>query len=191
MSVRRGLLAILDQGPCYGYQLRSEYARRTGAALNVGQIYTTLDRLARDGLIEKRGADERGHVSWGLTEAGRRDVAEWFAVADTTTGRDERAFKIALAATLPGVDARALVDVERASAHARREALRAEAGDEDDPDVAASILRAAELARAEAEIAWLDAVAGIVTDGAFALSAERPKRGRPARTAAAGSSADE
>lgn len=185
MSVRRGLLAILDQGPCYGYQLRSEYARRTGATLNVGQIYTTLDRLERDGLIEKRGADERGHVSWGLTPAGRRDVEEWFAVADVATGRDERAFKIALAATLPGVDARALVDVERASALARRDALRGEESD-DGADVAASILRAAEIARAEAEIAWLDAVTGLVADGAFALSAERPKRGRPARAAQEG-----
>ena len=49
MSVRQSLLAILDQGSCYGYQLRTEYERRTGApTLNVGQIYTTLERLERD-----------------------------------------------------------------------------------------------------------------------------------------------
>ena len=47
MTVRQSLLAILDQGPCYGYQLRAEFDRRTGSTwpLNVGQIYNTLDRL--------------------------------------------------------------------------------------------------------------------------------------------------
>ncbi len=52
MSVRLSLLAILDQGPCYGYQLRTEFDRRTGSTwpVNVGQIYNTLDRLERDKL---------------------------------------------------------------------------------------------------------------------------------------------
>ena len=55
MSVRQSLLAILDQGPCYGYQLRAEFDRRTGSTwpLNVGQIYNTLDRLERDGFVAK------------------------------------------------------------------------------------------------------------------------------------------
>ncbi|MGY3263154.1 PadR family transcriptional regulator [Frigoribacterium sp. 2355] len=55
MTVRLGLLAILDQGPGYGYQLRSEFDRRTGSTwpLNVGQVYSTLDRLDRDGLVER------------------------------------------------------------------------------------------------------------------------------------------
>jgi DNA-binding PadR family transcriptional regulator len=45
VSVRQSLLAILDQGPCYGYQLKSEFDRRTGSTwpLNVGQIYNTLE----------------------------------------------------------------------------------------------------------------------------------------------------
>ena len=62
MSVRQNLLAILDQGPCYGYQLRAEFGRRTGSAwsLNVGQIYTTLERLERDGLVAKADIDEQG-----------------------------------------------------------------------------------------------------------------------------------
>ena len=55
MSVRQSLLAILDQGPCYGYQLRTEFDRRTGSTwpINVGQIYNTLDRLERDKLIRR------------------------------------------------------------------------------------------------------------------------------------------
>ena len=45
MTVRQSLLAILDRGDCYGSQLRAEYLRRTGVAVNVGQVYTTLERL--------------------------------------------------------------------------------------------------------------------------------------------------
>ena len=81
MSVRQSLLAILDQGPCYGYQLRAEFDRRTGATwpLNVGQIYNTLERLERDGLVVKDDVDEQGHVYWRITDAGRAEVRAWWA----------------------------------------------------------------------------------------------------------------
>ena len=77
MSVRQSLLAILAQGPCYGYQLRSEFERRTGSssALNVGQIYSTLERLERDGLVLRGTADADGHIYWQITDAGRAEVA--------------------------------------------------------------------------------------------------------------------
>ena len=60
---RHSLLALLTQGPRYGYQLRSEFEERTGATwpLNIGQVYTTLDRLERDGLVEDTGDDGEGH----------------------------------------------------------------------------------------------------------------------------------
>jgi len=79
MSVRQSLLAILDQGPCYGYQLRAEFDRRTGSTwpLNVGQIYNTLDRLERDGLVTKDDVDAQGHVFWRITDAGSAEVAAW------------------------------------------------------------------------------------------------------------------
>ncbi|MDH4147522.1 MAG: PadR family transcriptional regulator, partial [Acidimicrobiia bacterium] len=53
MSIRHGLLALLSEGPKYGAQLRTEFEERTGATwpLNVGQVYTTLSRLERDGLV--------------------------------------------------------------------------------------------------------------------------------------------
>ena len=53
MSIRQGLLALLEEGPRYGYQLRAEFEARTGATwpLNVGQVYSTLARLERAGLV--------------------------------------------------------------------------------------------------------------------------------------------
>src|SRR3954452_15842074 len=125
MSVGQSLLAILDQGPCYGYQLRAEFDRRTGSTwpLNAGQIYNTLDRLERDGLAENAGADEHGHVYWRITEAGRTAVQGWLAspVERTTATRDELAIKLAVASTLPGVD---VAEVIRAQRRASVEQLR-------------------------------------------------------------------
>lgn len=183
MSVRLSLLAILDQAPCYGYQLRSEYARRTGAApLNVGQVYTTLERLERDGLAEKRGADERGHVYWGITDDGRADVAAWLSSPSTGATRNEVAYKIALAATLPGVDAAAAVEAQRRHASTRVDAL----AESEASTLPETIVRAASIVQARAELAWLDDVAALLAaDGgraALPLSSERPRRGRPVRS---------
>ncbi len=69
MSVRHALLALLSEGPKYGLQLREEFEARTGEVwrLNVGQVYTTLQRLERDGLVESDDAVEDGlpdHRRW-------------------------------------------------------------------------------------------------------------------------------
>ena len=53
MSVRHALLALLSEGPKYGLQLRNEFEGKTGDVwpLNVGQVYSTLQRLERDELV--------------------------------------------------------------------------------------------------------------------------------------------
>jgi DNA-binding PadR family transcriptional regulator len=58
MSVRHAMLALLSEGPKYGLRLREEFEDRTGEVwpLNVGQVYTTLQRLERDGLVSPTGA---------------------------------------------------------------------------------------------------------------------------------------
>ena len=81
MSIRQAMLALLEQGPMYGYQLRAEFEQRTGETwpLNIGQVYTTLSRLERDGLVEmvpeSGDSEDRSHVSYRATEAGRGEVA--------------------------------------------------------------------------------------------------------------------
>ena len=138
MSVRQSLLAILDQGPCYGYQLRAEFDRRTGSTwpLNVGQIYNTLDRLERDGLVEKGDVDEQGHVYWQITDAGSSEVQQWWAAPVERSGgtRDELAIKLAVAATLAfsgGVAGAASIRAARASGAADAAALAATDAAED------------------------------------------------------------
>ncbi len=80
--VKHGLLALLERGPMYGWKLRAEFEASTGATwpLNIGQVYTTLSRLERDGLVEAVGeADAEGRVTYRITDAGRAEVAGWFA----------------------------------------------------------------------------------------------------------------
>ncbi|RIJ43717.1 PadR family transcriptional regulator, partial [Clavibacter michiganensis subsp. insidiosus] len=116
MSVRHALLAVLTEGTCYGYQLRTEFSRRTGAAapLNVGQIYNTLDRLERDGLVVKGAMDDAGHVPYTITAAGTAEVRAWLAASVGVVGaRDELVVKVTLALSLPDGDAREVVRIQR------------------------------------------------------------------------------
>lgn len=118
MSVKLGLMALLATEPMYGAQLRAEFERRTGGTwpLNVGQVYTTLGRLERDGIVESSGeADAEGRTLYRLTDAGRADVEAWWAtpVDRADTPRDELVIKLALAVTVPGVDVPTLVQRQR------------------------------------------------------------------------------
>jgi DNA-binding PadR family transcriptional regulator len=125
MSIRHGLLALLEQGPRYGSQLRTEFESRTGATwpLNVGQVYTTLSRLERDGMVAPDGDDDAGHPLYAITEAGREELRQWFErpVDRTSPPRDELAIKLAMAVGAPGVDIRAVIQAQR---HATLKAMQ-------------------------------------------------------------------
>lgn len=203
MSVRQTLLAILDQGPCYGYQLRAEFDRRTGSTwpLNVGQIYNTLDRLERDGLVEKGDVDEHGHVYYEITDAGAAEVRAWLsAPVERGQGtRDELAIKLALAATLPGVDVAEIIQTQRRASLAQLQELNrakyAGAAPDGPEELAWSLVVDSMIFAAEAEVRWLDHSEqrlALHPDHAMALelSTEKPKRGRPALRQAQGPGAE-
>ncbi|MFT4215205.1 MAG: PadR family transcriptional regulator [Microbacterium sp.] len=193
MSVRQSLLAILDQGPCYGYQLRAEFDRRTGSTwpLNVGQIYNTLDRLERDGLVAKGDVDAQGHVYWQITDAGSAAVRTWLAepVERTQATRDELAIKLAVAATLPGVDVAAVIQTQRAASLRQLQELNrakyAGANPDGPEELAWSLVIDSMIFAAEAEIRWLDHTEQRLAQHpqhalVLELSTDKPKRGRPA-----------
>ncbi|MFD1048238.1 PadR family transcriptional regulator, partial [Kibdelosporangium lantanae] len=60
MSIKHGLLALLERGPMYGYQLRTAFVETTGGTLNIGQVYTTLSRLERDELVRALPEEDGG-----------------------------------------------------------------------------------------------------------------------------------
>lgn len=163
MSIRQGLLALLEQQPMYGYQLRAAFEAHTGATwpLNVGQVYSTLNRLERDGLVEPAGVDDAGHGFYRITPAGREAVAAWFAtpVERSTPPRDELAIKLAMAVSVPGVDVRLVVRHQRtATLKAMQDytRLKHRAGSAGDGDLAWLLVLDAHIFQAEAEIRWLD-----------------------------------
>lgn len=162
MSVRMGVLALLVGGPGYGYQLRGEFEHRTGGSwpLNIGQVYTTLDRLERDGLVARGDADDDGHVVYTATDAGRAEVARWFSEpVPAKRGRDELAIKFALAVTVPGVDVARLVQVQRGAAIRNLQDLtRLKRTTDPSTDLAWSLVLESMVFQAEAEVRWLDHV---------------------------------
>jgi len=166
-------LALLAQEPMYGAQLRSEFESRTGGTwpLNVGQVYTTLSRLERDGLVEAAGAaDDEGRINYRLTEAGRAEVTRWWAspVDRGDTPRDELVIKLALAVTVPGVEIQRLVQTQRTATlrHLQdltklKRATSDEAGGrgpDEQKELAWLLVLDNLVYAAEAEIRWLDHV---------------------------------
>ncbi|PZS27321.1 MAG: transcriptional regulator [Pseudonocardiales bacterium] len=159
MSVRFGLLTLLEEQPMYGYQLRQEFETATGSTwpLNVGQVYTTLTRLERDGLVEITAEGDEAQRVYSITEAGQAEVRSWFAtpVRHQSPPRDELAIKLALAVRSSGVDVRAVIQAQRtATVRALQEYTRAREAAADDLSwllVADSLIFAA-----EAEVRWLD-----------------------------------
>ena len=162
MIVRHALLALLSEGPKHGFQLTQEFEAGTGEVwpLNTGQVYTTLQRLERDGLVESDdGADDGSQKRFRLTEEGRVELHEWLRTPpDTSTPpRDELVIKVLVALRVPGVDAAALAQgYRRHVIEAMQQYTRLkEAADED--DISLLLVADAEIYRLESVVRWLDA----------------------------------
>jgi DNA-binding PadR family transcriptional regulator len=160
MSVPHALLALLSEGPKYGLLLQNEFESRTGEVwpLNVGQVYTTLQRLERDGLVEADGEGER-QKQYRITSAGAQELTEWLRTPPDLVPppRDELVIKVLVALQVPGIDVYELLQVHRRhviEVMQRYTRIKAAAGEEDVP---LALVADAELFRLEAIIRWLDA----------------------------------
>ncbi|MEU6619345.1 PadR family transcriptional regulator [Streptomyces litmocidini] len=170
MSIRHGLLALLERGPRYGSQLRTEFESRTGSTwpLNVGQVYTTLNRLERDGMVAQGGEDAAGHTLYAITDSGRAELRTWFEkpVDRTSPARDELAIKLAMAVGAPGVDIRDVIQSQRRhTVKAMQDYTRLKArallaveggGARERDDVAWLLVLEQLIFQTEAEARWLD-----------------------------------
>ncbi|MFF1416464.1 PadR family transcriptional regulator [Streptomyces sp. NPDC058280] len=166
MSIRHGLLALLERGPRYGSQLRTEFESRTGATwpLNVGQVYTTLSRLERDGMVAQDGEDDAGHALYAITEPGRAELRSWFRtpVDRTSPPRDELAIKLAMAVGAPGVDIREVIQSQRRHTiqamqdYTRLKAQALEVAPANRDEVAWLLVLEQLIFQTEAEARWLD-----------------------------------
>jgi DNA-binding PadR family transcriptional regulator len=162
VAVREGLLVLLEERPRHGYELRNEFEARTASLwpLNSGQVYTTLERLERDGLVvsEPDVEDPSGRRrAYQLTDAGRNEVAAWFGTptTDDAPPRDDVVMKVLLAAQRGIAGAVAVVDLHRHHLLGRLQALRRRQRSTAD-GLAGQLVADVLAVRLEADLRWLD-----------------------------------
>ena len=160
MSVKHGLLALLERGARYGYQLRAEFEETTGGTwpLNIGQVYTTLARLERDGLVRALPEADGGQRPYEITDDGKVELTLWFAtpISQSDRPRDELAIKLALALTTPAVDVHAVVQTQRTATMRMLQEYTRLKNTAGPADLAWRLVLDAMLFQAEAEVRWLD-----------------------------------
>src|SRR5690242_9224101 len=189
MSVRHALLALLSEGPKYGLQLRQEFEAKTGEVwpLNVGQVYTTLQRLERDGLVESDDADTDGpQKGFRITPAGHGELLGWLRTpgGDDAPPRDELVIKVLVALTVPGVEVAELLQVHRrhlVQTMQRYTRLKESAAED---DLGLALVADAEIFRLEAVVRWLDAADVRLKRFPPEPAAMAPDADRPAEPAA-------
>jgi DNA-binding PadR family transcriptional regulator len=144
----------------HGYGLKTEFETATGEVwpLNVGQVYTTLGRLERDGLVIAE-ADDEGQKVYEITEAGRDELRRWFdtPVQREVIPRQELAIKLVFAMRSGTADVAAVVQRQRvATVRALQDVTRLKAEAEAAGDTAWLLMLDALVFQAEAEARWLD-----------------------------------
>ena len=180
MSIRHALLALLSEGPKYGLQLRQEFEARTGDVwpLNVGQVYTTLQRLERDGLVESDDSAEEGpQKGFHITAEGAAELDSWLRTPPdfSSPPRDELVIKVLVALGLPGVDVHEVVQVHRRYLVELMQQWTRLKEDESRFDLNFALVVDAELFRLDSLIRWLDTADGRLKRAAVEGDAPAPQ----------------
>jgi DNA-binding PadR family transcriptional regulator len=144
----------------HGYGLKTEFedATRDVWPLNVGQVYTTLGRLERDGLVTAEFAAD-GQKVYLITAAGREELRQWFEtpVRREEIPRQELAIKLVFAMRSGMADVSAVVQRQRiATMRALQDITRQKADAEMGSDMAWLLVLDGLIFQAEAEARWLD-----------------------------------
>ena len=185
MSVKHALLGLLSEGPKYGLQLREEFESGTGEVwpLNVGQVYTTLQRLERDGLVESDDTTEVGpQKAFRITEAGAGELAAWLRTPPDLSSppRDELVIKVLVALRIPDVDVHDVLQVHRRYLVELMQQWTHLKEDEADYDLTLALVVDAELFRLDSVIRWLDSADGRLKRAAADAATAVPAAPQPA-----------
>jgi DNA-binding PadR family transcriptional regulator len=200
VSVRHALLALLSEGPKYGLQLREEFEARTGEVwpLNVGQVYTTLQRLERDGLIESDDAVQDGPQKDGpqkdgpqkdgpqktfrITSEGAGELVGWLRTPPDLASppRDELVMKVLVAMRVPGTDVHEVIQVHRrylVELMQQWTRIKETEVTGSAADLSLALVVDAELFRLDSVIRWLDAADGRIRRAAAGQPGQGPGSG--------------
>jgi DNA-binding PadR family transcriptional regulator len=183
MSVRHAMLALLSEGPKYGLRLREEFEDRTGEVwpLNVGQVYTTLQRLERDGLVESDGSGEDGpQKAFRITADGERELAAWLRTPPDLSSppRDELVMKVLVALRVPGTDPHEVIQAHRRYLMQLMQQWTRIKDDEADGGLGLALAIDAELLRLDSVVRWLDVADTRLEQAEAGPAAPEPERVR-------------
>ena len=163
MSLRFGILGLLAEEPLHGYEVKARFEAMLSNTweVNVGQIYSTLQRLERDAFIEPVGdRGDRGKLAYQLTPAGRQELDRWLSEpeAEAQQLHDELFVKLMLIRRLANGNLTGLIDRQRRVYLQRLRdlaELERRARAEQLPDLLLLIKGA--VIHTEADLKWLDA----------------------------------
>lgn len=162
MGLKEGLLCLLSKGDAHGYQLKSDLESATADTwqVNIGQIYTTLQRLERDGLVSSTESNGDGRVVYTITADGRSEALQWMAtpVDLAASGRDEISLKVLMAMVSGVVEPRRVIEKQRGSTMRLLQDYTALKSDESGADLAWLLYLDRLILSAEAELRWLERV---------------------------------
>lgn len=113
-------LALLSKQPTHGYDLLQTYESLFSSVLpplNAGQVYTTLSRLERDGLVDDYAVEQEGKPDkriYRVTDQGRRALLDWFSTPLSGPRIKDNFYMKLISARVSGmVDLQELIDVQR------------------------------------------------------------------------------
>ena len=119
--MRQAVLALLKEGPKHGLLLKEEFEQEFGAAwpeINAGQVYVTLQRLQKDGLVEAEEVAQEGRRSktvYRITGSGQEELESWYREPSSAQRvRDDFVQKLVMAARSGETDPLELIDRQRA-----------------------------------------------------------------------------
>lgn len=162
MSISHTLLGLLETGPRHGYDLKRTFDEKFGhdRPLHYGQVYSTMSRLLKNGLVEVDGVETEGgpeRKRYAITDAGLTDVDTWLATPEKPEPYLQSTLYTKLVlALLTDRDGQTLLDTQRAE-HLRlmRELTRRKTGG----DLADQLICDHALFHLEADLRWLETAA--------------------------------
>ncbi|OLC15703.1 MAG: PadR family transcriptional regulator [Chloroflexi bacterium] len=162
MSLKYGLLGLLVEEPLHGYEVKNRFEAMLGGTweVNIGQVYTTLQRLERDGLVRPAGErGDRGKLLYEISDSGRKALNEWLAQPESGPQelREDIYVKLLLAARLANGDLGPLLSRQkRAYLQRLRDLNQLEARAKKDGRTDLARLVRGALLHTEADIKWID-----------------------------------
>jgi DNA-binding PadR family transcriptional regulator len=156
------LLGLLSVAPSYGYDLKHTYDRYFGLKkpLAFGQVYSTLSRMVRDGLLAETGTEAGGGPErrrYEVTSDGRERLAHWMFTPDVPSeSLQSNLFAKTVLALLTDRDAGYLLDLQRAQ---HMQQMRALTQAKQQADLLHVLLYDHALFHIEADLRWMDLTA--------------------------------